>query len=58
VGSEYGAAGAVIVLIVWIYYSAQIFFMGAEFIKVYARSRQGAIYDRPSLVKTTYRGRS
>ena len=58
VGSEYGAAGAVIVLIVWIYYSAQIFFMGAEFIKVYARSRQGAVHNRPSLVKTTYRGRS
>jgi membrane protein len=38
VGAEYGAAGAVIVLIIWIYYSAQIFFMGAEFIKVYARN--------------------
>jgi membrane protein len=37
VGAEYGAAGAVIVLIVWVYYSAQIFFMGAEFTKVYAR---------------------
>jgi len=38
VGADYGAAGAVIVLIIWIYYSAQIFFMGAEFIKVYARN--------------------
>ena len=43
VGAEYGAAGAVIVLIVWIYYSAQIFFMGAEFIKVYARSCRGGL---------------
>jgi membrane protein len=31
VGSAYGAAGSVIVLIVWVYYSAQIFFFGAEF---------------------------
>jgi len=37
IGAEYGAAGALIVLIVWIYYSAQIFFIGAEFTKVYAR---------------------
>jgi membrane protein len=31
VGSAYGAAGSVIVVIVWVYYSAQIFFFGAEF---------------------------
>jgi len=49
VGSEYGAAGAIIVLIVWIYYSAQIFFMGAEFIKVYARSRQTPLPDREGM---------
>ncbi len=36
VGSAYGAAGAVIVMIVWIYYSAQILFLGAEFTQVYA----------------------
>jgi membrane protein len=37
VGSAYGAAGSVIVLIVWIYYSAQIFFLGAEFTCSYSR---------------------
>ena len=31
VGSPYGAAGSVIVIIVWVYYSAQLFFLGAEF---------------------------
>ncbi len=31
VGSAYGAAGSLIVVIVWVYYSAQIFFFGAEF---------------------------
>jgi membrane protein len=34
--SSYGAAGALIVILVWIYYSAQIFLLGAEFTKVYA----------------------
>ena len=31
VGSAYGAAGSLIVVIVWVYYSSQIFFFGAEF---------------------------
>jgi membrane protein len=37
VASSYGAAGALIVALLWIYYSAQIFLLGAEFTKVYAR---------------------
>lgn len=36
VASSYGAAGALIVLLLWIYYSAQIFLLGAEFTQVYA----------------------
>jgi membrane protein len=39
VGSAYGAAGSVIVLIVWVYYSAQIFFLGAEFTRSYSNRR-------------------
>jgi membrane protein len=34
--SAYGAAASIVVLIVWIYYSAQIFFLGAEFTRVFA----------------------
>jgi membrane protein len=34
--STYGAAGSLIVLLIWIYYSAQIFLFGAEFTQVYA----------------------
>jgi membrane protein len=34
--SAYGAAGSLIVLLLWIYYSAQIFLLGAEFTRVYA----------------------
>jgi membrane protein len=36
VESSYGAAGALVVLLVWVYYSAQIFLLGAEFTKVFA----------------------
>jgi membrane protein len=35
--STYGAAASIVLLLVWIYYSAQIVFFGAEFSQVYAR---------------------
>ena len=35
--STYGAAGSLIVLLVWIYYSSQVFLLGAEFTQVWAR---------------------
>lgn len=38
VTSPYGAAGSVIVLLIWVYYSAQILFFGAEVTQVYAYS--------------------
>jgi membrane protein len=39
VGSAYGASGSIIALVVWVYYAAQILFMGAEFTQVSARHR-------------------
>ena len=36
VTSGFGAAGSVVVLLVWVYYSAQIFLLGAEFTSIYA----------------------
>jgi membrane protein len=36
VGSAYGAAGSLVVFMVWVYYSAQIFFLGAEFTRTFA----------------------
>lgn len=36
VASSFGAAGSVIALLLWVYYSAQIFFLGAEFTRQYA----------------------
>jgi len=37
--SAYGAVGTVLVLMVWIYFSSQILFLGAEFTEVYSRRR-------------------
>jgi membrane protein len=36
VSSTYGAFGALVILLIWVYYSAQILFLGAEFTQVYA----------------------
>jgi membrane protein len=44
VASSYGAAGGLILLLLWVYYSVQIFLLGAEFTKTYAQqhgSKQG-----------------
>lgn len=38
IGSAYGAAGSLVILLVWVYWSAQILFLGAEFTQVYART--------------------
>ncbi|HEV3008379.1 MAG TPA: YihY/virulence factor BrkB family protein [Burkholderiales bacterium] len=55
VASSFGAAGALVVVMIWVYYSAQIFLLGAEFTWVYAHShgsrqgqvRPGAVEDKP-----------
>jgi membrane protein len=50
--STYGAAGALVVLLVWVYYSAQIFLLGAEFTKVYAESHGSRMRLKPRTVST------
>lgn len=42
-GSVYGAAGSLVILLAWVYYSAQILFFGAELTQVYARRRGSQI---------------
>ena len=37
VGSTYGAAGSIIIVLVWVFYSAQILLLGAEFTQVYSK---------------------
>jgi membrane protein len=34
--STYGAAASIVIMLVWVYYSAQVLFLGAEFTQVYA----------------------
>ena len=65
VGSTYGAAGSLVAFVVWVYYSAQIFFFGAVFTKVYAdtvgsRSKAGQPADLPGSppIKAAARGAS
>ena len=42
--SVYGAAGSVIILMLWVYYSSIILYLGAEFTKVYAKLYGGKIF--------------
>lgn len=53
VGSAYGAAGSLVAMVVWIYYSAQIFFFGAEFTHVYAEADRA---NRESATKAASAG--
>ncbi len=46
IASAYGAAGSVVILIVWVYYAAQIFYFGAELTQAYAH-RHGSRKREP-----------
>ena len=48
IGSAYGAAGSLVVLLFWVYYSAQILFLGAEFTQVYAKRFGKEIVPKPN----------
>ena len=43
ISSAYGAASSLAIILVWIYYSAQIFLLGAEFTHVYAKHRESLL---------------
>jgi membrane protein len=47
VADSFGAAGSLIALLLWVYYSAQIFFLGAEFARQYA-IQLGSLRGKPS----------
>src|ERR1051326_8669186 len=44
-GSSFGAAGSILIILAWVYYSSQILFFGAEFTKIYAE--QHRVYIKP-----------
>jgi membrane protein len=50
VASSYGAAGSIIVVMLWAYYSAMILFLGTEFTKAYARMYGSQVKPSPGAV--------
>ena len=51
IASTFGAAASLVVLLVWVYYSAQIFLLGAEFTRAYAvryGSQRGRLEPAPN----------
>lgn len=48
IGSSYGGAGAFVIVLLWIYYSSQIFLLGAEFTHVYAQTHASESARSPS----------
>jgi membrane protein len=52
VGSSFGAAGSLVLVLLWVYYSAQILLFGAEFTQVYARSH-GSLKQEADAKRTT-----
>ena len=43
VGSTFGAAASVVMVLIWVYYSAQIILFGAEFVRVYAQRKDSTL---------------
>ena len=50
IASAYGAAGTLVVLLLWLYYSAQVFLLGAEFTSIRSRYRSQQAAARVSHV--------
>ena len=58
VGSAYGAAGSLVIIVVWVYYSAQILLFGAEFTKVWTKRRGATVEVEPTAVPLTAEARA
>jgi len=56
--SAYGAVGSVLIIILWVYYSSQILFFGAEFTKVYANRYGSRIKPAPGAAPITDEARA
>jgi membrane protein len=47
IGSSYGAASSLVIVLIWVFFSAQILLLGAEFTQVYTR-RRGFVINKPN----------
>ena len=57
VASAYGAAGSLVIIVVWVYYSAQILLFGAEFTKVWTKRRGSGFVPAITAVPVTEEAR-
>jgi len=57
-GSTYGAAGSLVIILAWVFYSAQILFIGAEFTQVYASKYGSRIVPTKNAVALTDESRA
>jgi membrane protein len=51
--SSYGAAGSVIIILMWVYYASLILFLGAEFTQVYAKQTGTKVVPRRYAMRIT-----
>lgn len=58
VASAYGAAGSLVIIVVWVYYSAQILLLGAEFTKVWTKRRGSGFAPENTAVPVTEEARA
>ena len=58
IASAYGAAGSLVIIVVWVYYSAQILLLGAEFTKVYVKRRGSGFAPAETAVPVTAEARA
>ena len=54
VASAYGTAGSMVLTVLWIYYSAIVFLVGAEFTEVWSESHSGAVVPKPGAVRVSF----
>ena len=58
VASAYGAAGSLVIIVVWVYYSAQILLLGAEFTKVWTKRRRSGFKVEKTATAVTAEARA
>jgi membrane protein len=56
IASVYGAAGSIVIVLLWVYYSSQVVLFGAVFIRVYARHRGAPLEPKKNAVRVSRKG--
>ena len=56
IASVYGAAGSIVIVLLWVYYSSQVVLFGAEFTRVYAKHRGSPLEPKENAVRVNRKG--